>query len=317
MITKKTIIDGIQKHYIVFQQKNKDLKELVCKIGKIEFYFTGGEAMKLSEEDFMNRFSEGQIADMLLNVLKDVETAKKWGIDVVLYNYIENALREAERGNKDYILTKEKFAILGLDKRNDAYILYSEFNTESEAVHEAKRLMQFMYCGYLKRELHTGYFSPITSIIVLENLGQRDEKIVWSSPVKKETQTDYMLHGMNMVEDDSSLCAFAKSITKDIIADYEIVRKDTESDTDYYDRVIDAVSDRINNELCQTNIKYDDLMERYAEEIGRLLYDMENCGYQLECLNLSFFDNTNEVFNILLEKYIAIHYGELFEKNEK
>ncbi len=320
MITRDAIIKGINEHSIIFQNEDNGATnpKVVCKIGNMVFPFASGKAVNMSAKDFEKKYTTSEMADMLLKVLWSVDLAKEWGMDAIELEYCERALKEAEKGNRNYLLVKEPFAVLGYDERNKAYILYQDYSTDTAAIIEASNLTELMYKGYLKRDLPNGYASPITQIMVYENLGARDESLVWVSPKKQTTKSDYMLHGMNMVEDDSSLCAFARSITKNIIADYEIVRKDTESDTDYYDRVIDAVGDRINNELCQTNIKYDDLMERYAEEIGRLLYDMENCGYQLDCLNLSFFDNTNEVFNILLERYIAIHYGELFEeKNEK
>ena len=46
-------------------------------------------------------------------------------------------------------------------------------------------------------------------------------------------------------------------------------------------------------------------MERFAPELGQLLFDMENHGCDLSALNLTFFgENTGDCFNRLVEEKV-------------
>ena len=122
---------------------------------------------------------------------------------------------------------------------------------------------------------------------------------------------NYLLYDMKMIDDDSCMENFAKSLLKDLDKDYEIDRKNCDSDGEFEERVIDAVYECIHDDLSRTDIDYRDLMERFAKDIGRLLYDMENNGYDLSNIQLSFFDNAQESFETLLYRYIQIHFDEL------
>ena len=124
---------------------------------------------------------------------------------------------------------------------------------------------------------------------------------------------NYLLYDMKMIDDDSCMENFAKALLKELDKDkdYEIGRKNCDSDGEFEERVIDAVYECIHDDLSRTDIDYRDLMERFAKDIGRLLYDMENNGYDLSNIQLSFFDNAQESFETLLYRYIQIHFDEL------
>ena len=208
---------------------------------------------------------------------------------------------------------KSPYVVIGYDKDNDVYVCYGEFIYEKMAKQEAEELTVCMKRGLLKRECSDGTMEPIDWIEVYKNWNKDDEQVVWASyndrPVKDDLK--YRLHGMKMVEDDYSLDAFAQSIIKNLAADYQIDRANCEDADEYRDRMLDAAYDRIHNELSMTSIDYSDLLEKYAKDIGQLLYDMENHGFDLSTIQLSFFDNTSENFNLLLYNYISVHFEEL------
>lgn len=121
--------------------------------------------------------------------------------------------------------------------------------------------------------------------------------------------SNYMLYDLKMIEDDSCMESFAKSLLKDLDKDYKIDRNSCEQE--YKDEIMEAVYDSIHDDLSRTDIDYINLMEIYSEDIGRLLYDMENHGYDLSSITLSFFNKAQESFEMLLYRYIDIHFDEL------
>ena len=131
----------------------------------------------------------------------------------------------------------------------------------------------------------------------------------------EETEGDfmsnYMLYDMKMIEDDSCIESFAKSLLKDLDKDYEIDRSSFDNEEEYKDEIMEAVNNSIHDDLSRTDIDYINLMEKYSKDIGRLLYDMENNGYDLLSITLSFFDKAQESFEMLIYRYIEIHFEEL------
>lgn len=123
--------------------------------------------------------------------------------------------------------------------------------------------------------------------------------------------SDYLLYDMKMIEDDSCIENFAKSLLKNLDKDYEIERANCDSDGEFEERIFDAVYECIHDDLSRTDIDYQNLMERYAKDIGQLLFDMENEGYNLSDIQLSFFYNAQESFETLLYRYIQIHFDKL------
>lgn len=122
---------------------------------------------------------------------------------------------------------------------------------------------------------------------------------------------DYMLYGEKMIEDDSCMKNFAKSLLKDLDKACEIYRSDCDSDKEFEERIINAVWDCINYDLPRTDINYRALMEKFAGDIGHLLFDMDNEGFDLSEVQLSFFEGARDSFQILLYRYIQIHFDEL------
>lgn len=123
--------------------------------------------------------------------------------------------------------------------------------------------------------------------------------------------SNYMLYDMKMIEDDSCIESFAKSLLKDLDKDYEIDRSSFDNEEEYKDEIMEAVNNSIHDDLSRTDIDYINLMEKYSKDIGRLLYDMENNGYDLVSITLSFFDKAQESFEMLIYRYIEIHFEEL------
>lgn len=120
-----------------------------------------------------------------------------------------------------------------------------------------------------------------------------------------------MLYDLKMIEDDSCMENFAKSLLKDLDKDYEINRNSFYDDEEYKDKIMESVYNSIHDDLSRTDIDYINLMEKYSKDIGRLLYDMENHGYELSSVTLSFFDKAQESFEMLIYRYIEIHFEEL------
>lgn len=135
--------------------------------------------------------------------------------------------------------------------------------------------------------------------------------------MKSEFQTEnggkimanYLLYGNKMIEDDSTLEKFAQCIIngvpeddlKEIKQRYNVEDNDREYEEEYMQRVRDILYD----DISRTDIDYSELMERFAPELGNLLYDMENHGYDLSALRLTFFgEKVGECFNKLVEEKI-------------
>ncbi len=122
---------------------------------------------------------------------------------------------------------------------------------------------------------------------------------------------NYLLYGIKVINDDSCMECFAKSVLKDLDKDYEIDRNSCNDNEEFKEKMLEAVEERIKYDLSRTDIDYQDLMEKYAKDIGQLFFDMENNGYDLSSIKLSFFDKAQECFERLLYIYIDIHFKEL------
>ncbi len=114
-----------------------------------------------------------------------------------------------------------------------------------------------------------------------------------------------------MINDDSCMECFAKSLLKDLDKDYEIDRNVCHDEEEFKEKMLKAVEESIKDDLSRTHIDYQNLMEKYVKDIGQLLFDMENNGYDLSSIQLSFFDKAQESFERLLYIYIDIHFEEL------
>lgn len=115
--------------------------------------------------------------------------------------------------------------------------------------------------------------------------------------------SNYQLYGMKIIEDDSTLKAFAKSVCKEVPIDGL-------SRNGFKDDFMELVANCLEDDVSRTDIDYEELMYRYRSEIGDLLYEIENnFGEKPE---ISFFgEDTERCFNNLIRQYIDIHFDEL------
>lgn len=115
----------------------------------------------------------------------------------------------------------------------------------------------------------------------------------------------YRIYRDPIVDDDSTLAAFAKSFVSHIDLD----------GMDKSEAVI-LICDCIRDDLSRTNIDYEELLYKWRGEIGELLYDIENNGYDMQGESISFFDEKAKwTFQFLLSKYIEIHFEDIIAKN--
>ena len=138
---------------------------------------------------------------------------------------------------------------------------------------------------------------------------QRNNDFKWKNGGKY--MSNYLLYDLKMIEDDSCMDSFARSLLRDLDKDYEIERGNFDNEEEYKDEIMEAVYNSIHDDLSRTDIDYINLMEKYAKDIGQLLYDLENHSYDLSAITLSFFDQSQKSFETLLYKYIEIHFEEL------
>lgn len=120
---------------------------------------------------------------------------------------------------------------------------------------------------------------------------------------------NYLLYGDKMIEDDSTFEKFAQCIIdgvpEDGLEEAKQRYNEEDGDTEYEDEYMQRVRDILYDDISRTDIDYSELMERFAPELGDLLYDMENHGYDLSTLGLTFFGkNVGDCFNKLVEEKV-------------
>lgn len=118
----------------------------------------------------------------------------------------------------------------------------------------------------------------------------------------------YLLYGTKLINNDITLEEFAKSVCNNLDIHYS---GDSGYD-DFKEQSMNYIEDHINDDISRTDIDYEELMYKYRNELGDLLYEMENNGYELSSQTICFFgDDTQKSFSELLYKYIEIHFDEL------
>lgn len=120
---------------------------------------------------------------------------------------------------------------------------------------------------------------------------------------------NYLLYGNKMIADDSTLEKFAQCIIdgvpEDDLEDIKQRYNVEDGATEYEDEYMQRVRDILYDDLSRTDIDYSELMKRFAPELGNLLYDMENHGYDLSMLGLTFFgEKIGDCFNQLVEEKV-------------
>ena len=120
----------------------------------------------------------------------------------------------------------------------------------------------------------------------------------------------YSLYGIELIEDDSTLENFAKSLCKNLDIQY-IGYCNYE---DFASEAMDYVEESIKHDLSRTAIDYENLMYKYRNEFVDLLYIMENNGYELDKYQIHFFgEKAKESFETLLYIYINLHFTSIFK----
>lgn len=116
--------------------------------------------------------------------------------------------------------------------------------------------------------------------------------------------SEYILYGTKMIENDDTMKDFAESIIGNIQIDD---LKELCKDNDFEDKLNEAVWEHLTDDISRTDIDYEQLMYKYRGELGDLLYNMENHGYELEYYPLHFYgEATEKCFNTLMTEYISL-----------
>lgn len=117
----------------------------------------------------------------------------------------------------------------------------------------------------------------------------------------------YSLYGTRLIADDSTLRNFVLSVLSNMdTAVLEEVKSQGfgESSEEYIEAFAEQLHTILEDDIPRTDIDYAELMQRYAAEIGVLLFQMENHGYDLANYPLSFFgEKTASCFNALVKEY--------------
>ena len=112
----------------------------------------------------------------------------------------------------------------------------------------------------------------------------------------------YEYNGVNLIADDSTLKAFCTSLYGMMPTDYE--------GEDRKSFIMGSVSKFLEEELPQTAIDYEELLRRYVDELGNLIYRL----WEHDCtLSMPEFlgEGAERFFNDIVYGYIYVHYKEL------
>lgn len=118
----------------------------------------------------------------------------------------------------------------------------------------------------------------------------------------------YLLYGEKLIENDSTIGDFVKSICNCVPIKH--LDKDLNKDS-FKDQFMDLVIEILKDDISRTDIDYENLMHEYRSEWGDLLYEIENHGYGVVPLINFFGEKAEESFNYLIRVYIEIHFDEL------
>jgi hypothetical protein len=120
------------------------------------------------------------------------------------------------------------------------------------------------------------------------------------------SMSNYLLYGTELIKDDSTLQLFAKSLCNNLDIHYT-------GDSNYEDfkeTSMDYVEEHLKDDISRTSINYEELMYKFRNELGDLLYEVENHGYELQ--DIFFYgDKAQTSFNDVVYNYIYIHFDEL------
>ena len=120
--------------------------------------------------------------------------------------------------------------------------------------------------------------------------------------------SNYKLYGENLIKDDSTFKKFAESllngiITKELKEEYE--KFTNEKENNFEELLEELIESSLIDDISRTDINYEKLMQKYSNQIGEVLFVLENNGYDISTIGLTFFgNNCKQVFEFLMEGYI-------------
>ena len=111
----------------------------------------------------------------------------------------------------------------------------------------------------------------------------------------------------HLIENDSNFKKFAESLLKVIVTKKlkEEYKKFTKEKENNLEEVLEKlIENYFTNDISRTN-DYEKLMQKYSNQIGEVLFVLENNGYDISTIGLTFFgNNCKQVFEFLMEGYI-------------
>ena len=126
--------------------------------------------------------------------------------------------------------------------------------------------------------------------------------------------SNYKLYGENLIKDDSTFQKFAESllngiITKELKEEYE--KFTNEKENNFEELLEELIESSLIDDISRTDINYEKLMQKYSNQIGEVLFVLENNGYDISTIGLTFFgNNCKQVFEFLMEGYIISSIGD-------
>lgn len=140
---------------------------------------------------------------------------------------------------------------------------------------------------------------------------------------------EYLLYGEKIVKNDATLKDFAASVLNQAL-DVMYLNRSEEFHTkgDYVKWLVNMNSDIVQDQerdnledmavqileddVSRTDIQYPELLEKYKGEIGPLLYDMDNNGYDMPQIKF-FGEGAETFFNQLIIAYMGIHLYDILK----
>lgn len=92
MITREMISNGFKNKVISIEDDYAGCLGICCKIGDIAFYFLGSEDENITKEEYWKSYTLDMTIDMIFDILKDFESAKKTGLNDFEISYYESIL---------------------------------------------------------------------------------------------------------------------------------------------------------------------------------------------------------------------------------
>lgn len=93
MITRDMIKNGFENGIISIEDDYAGCIGICCKIGEMAFYFLGSEDDNITKEEYWRSYTLDMTINMIFDILKDSESAKRNGLDDWEIGYYESVLK--------------------------------------------------------------------------------------------------------------------------------------------------------------------------------------------------------------------------------